>query len=73
MKRIPVTPRSDYREKIEALGFDFMVIIGARKRIIVLRLKKQPVWRKQPMRRTICIVRLLNSLLKITRNLWSVH
>ena len=23
MKRIPVTPRSDYREKIEALGFDF--------------------------------------------------
>lgn len=73
MKRIPVTPRSDYREKIEALGFDFMVIIGARKRIIVLRLKKQPVWRKQPMRRTVCIVRLLNSLLKITRNLWSVH
>lgn len=73
MKRIPVTPRSDYREKIEVLGFDFMVIIGARKRIIVLRLKKQPVWRKQPMRRTVCIVRLLNSLLKITRNLWSVH
>lgn len=74
MKRIPVTPRSDYREKIEALGFDFLtVIIGARKRIIVLRLKKQPVWRKQPMRRTVCIVRLLNSLLKITRNLWSVH
>ena len=25
MKRIPVTPRSDYREKIEALGFDFHV------------------------------------------------
>ena len=73
MKRIPVTPRSDYREKIEALGLIFMVIIGARKRIIVLRLKKQPVWRKQPMRRTVCIVRLLNSLLKITRNLWSVH
>lgn len=23
MKRIPVTPRSDYREKIEVLGFDF--------------------------------------------------
>ena len=23
MKRIPVTPRLDYREKIEALGFDF--------------------------------------------------
>ena len=73
MKRIPVTPRSDYREKIEVLALIFMVIIGARKRIIVLRLKKQPVWRKQPMRRTVCIVRLLNSLLKITRNLWSVH
>ena len=72
MKRIPVTPRSDYREKIEALGFDFHGDYW-RERIIVLRLKKQPVWRKQPMRRTVCIVRLLNSLLKITRNLWSVH
>ena len=72
MKRIPVTPRSDYREKIKRWALIFMVIIGARKRIIVLRLKKQPVL-KQPMRRTVCIVRLLNSLLKITRNLWSVH
>ena len=73
MKRIPVTPRSDYREKIEALGFDFHGDYWREEAIIVLRLKKQPVWRKQPMRRTVCIVRLLNSLLKITRNLWSVH
>ena len=70
MKRIPVTPRLDYREKIEALGFDFH---GDYWHIIILRLKKQLVWRKRPMRRTTCIVRLPNSLLRITRNLWSVR
>ena len=67
MKRIPVTPRSDYREKIEALGFDF----------------HGDYWREEAYYRftaeetacleEVCIVRLLNSLLKITRNLWSVH
>lgn len=74
MKRIPVTPRSDYREKIEVLGFDF----------------HGDYWREEAYYRftaeeTACLeeatneayrlycVRLLNSLLKITRNLWSVH
>ena len=68
MKRIPVTPRSDYREKIEALGFDFHGDYWREEAYYHFT-----VWRKQPMRRTVCIVRLLNSLLKITRNLWSVH
>ena len=73
MKRIPVTPRSDYREKIEALGFDF----------------HGDYWREEAYYRftaeeTACLEEatneasrvncvLLNSLLKITRNLWSVH
>ncbi len=71
MKRIPVTPRSDYREKIEVLGFDFHGDYW-REEAYYRFTAEETAW-KQPMRRTVCIVRLLNSLLKITRNLWSVH
>ena len=73
MKRIPVTPRSDYREKIEALGFDFHGDYWREEAYYRFTAEETACLRKQPMRRTVCIVRLLNSLLKITRNLWSVH
>lgn len=73
MKRIPVTPRLDYREKIEALGFDFHGDYWREEAYYHFTAEKQLVWRKRPMRRTTCIVRLPNSLLRITRNLWSVR
>lgn len=73
MKRIPVTPRSDYREKIEALGFDFHGDYWREEAYYRFTAEETACLEEAPMRRTICIVRLLNSLLKITRNLWSVH
>ena len=62
MKRIPVTPRLDYREKIEALGFDF----------------HGDYWREEAYyhftaEETACLEEATNSLLRITRNLWSVR
>ena len=57
MRRFYATPRVDYQEKIEALGFDFHSDYWREEAYYQLLPKRWKLWKRPPQKLTACIVR----------------